>query len=396
LLLCLIHTFFVLANSLNIEKTKCTVRCIISVVEFLAVDLTDNEEHTLACEMDSEYEDGVPGIIYTIKGLSDLTNIDSGKTILYSEESICLLQPIPHSGGEIIVKEGGYDLLQPQFRMMDTSTSTIGTKPLLVVYCNAADYSNVARTSVELANDVFGICDGNGCIPDTANLSSQTAACSGGQWTYAAACSDPTDLCYGTSLITNGVITVNIPQNIGGVAVLTVGNYCGNAAFRDLSAEGINLNDFHQMYVFSTHANWGSSSALAFMPGTLSAFRDTYAYRLPTLVHEMGHNIGFGHSSFGTEEYGDKSCMMGAPGFGDDTPLVCFNGAKSWQSGWYQNDSVEVDVLAGEIFDGKIIGIDDYVKNQYTSGIHSVVLKIPDPSNPSSDYYVLFNRKKRS
>ncbi len=50
-------------------------------------------------------------------------------------------------------------------------------------------------------------------------------------------------------------------------------------------------------------------------------------------MHEVGHNLGLGHSGEGAEEYRDKSCLIGWV-FLETGPLICFNGAKSWQLGW--------------------------------------------------------------
>jgi len=103
-------------------------------------------------------------------------------------------------------------------------------------------------------------------------------------------------------------------------------------------------------------------------------------------MHEVGHNLGMSHSSENGEEYGDESCIMGG-GFSEDGPLLCFNGAKSWQLGWYASRNHEYNVADG-IWNGRLIGQVDYANgNDITS---KVVLKLNTPS--SSDYYVMFNR----
>jgi len=53
-------------------------------------------------------------------------------------------------------------------------------------------------------------------------------------------------------------------------------------------------------------------------------------------MHEVGHNLRLGHSTEGAEEYKDESCIMGS-GFLDDGVLLCYNGAQSWQLGWYDS-----------------------------------------------------------
>ncbi len=70
---------------------------------------------------------------------------------------------------------------------------------------------------------------------------------------------------------------------------------------------------------------------------------------------------------------------------------MCFNGAKSWQSGWYADKEVTVNSAAvsgtSSCFDGNMFGIVDYPTAT------TVLLKVQDDVN-SVDYYVNFNAKK--
>ncbi len=103
---------------------------------------------------------------------------------------------------------------------------------------------------------------------------------------------------------------------------------------------------------------------------------------------KIGHNLGYGHSNeLGT--YQDQTGMMGYSYGVDDSPQMCFNAAKSWQSQWYTSKSIIVDPSAdvGYCFEGRLYGIADY-----SNPASSVVLvKIDDSS--STDIYVAFNRK---
>jgi len=371
---------------------KCDVQCTIFAVDGYIIDQVEPEEledePEFLCEMNSVYEEGIPGIIYALEGLTDTSNIESGQTTLYSENADCVVGPDSHTGGTIIVQEGNYELnTLPQ----QIVAATTGERPLLIVYTIPLDHPNDQRTPAEMANEVFGICEG--CTPDPANLSSQIEACSGGKMRYVPACSRVTDSCYGDTDIVNGVLEVEINQNIGGVASGTVVNYNNIAADAILSPKGLSLSDFNIFHVFSDQASWGGAAAWAYLPGTVSAYRDTYSYRMGVQVHEIGHNLGFHHSGFGSASYADHSCLMGNPSYGDDGPLICFNGAKSWQSTWYDDDSITVDVVNNNNYDGLLIGVDDYNNGIFTSGSHQVVAKIAD-SSQSDDYYVMFNRKE--
>ena len=83
---------------------------------------------------------------------------------------------------------------------------------------------------------------------------------------------------------------------------------------------------------------------------------------------------------------------MGNPSYGDDGPQICWNAAKSWESGWYQSDSVSViPSTTGETF--QLVGAADWKNNVYTPGSHKVVLEIQD-SSQTQNYYVMYNRAK--
>ena len=79
--------------------------------------------------------------------------------------------------------------------------------------------------------------------------------------------------------------------------------------------------------------------------------------------------------------------MMGFGYIQDDGPIMCFNGAKSWQTGWYAPKSTVVNPSTGGCFEGNLFGIADF-GNAASS---TVLLKINDLS--STDYYVAFNRQ---
>jgi len=360
---------------------KCNVYCTIYSTESYMIDPIDEHEPENVCEMDN--------IIYSIQGI-DESDIDSGRTVVNSDDAECILGPNSDSGGSIIFKPGKYTL---SLRADNNILQTKGEKALLIIYSIPPDHQNVQRTSVEIANDIFGICEESGCIPDPANLSSQISDCSGGEMEYIPACSRPNDPCYNYEKIVNGVLEVPIDYNIAGVSSGTVVNYNTAAAKVMLEQEGIELNDFNLLHIIPDQASWGGAAAWAYLPGTVSAFRDSYAYRMGVLMHEIGHNIGLHHSGFGSASYADHSCLMGNPSYDDDGPLICFNAAKSWETKWYENDSRAVDVIKNENFDGLLIGTDDYVKGRFIHDTHYVVLKIPDPSK-SSDYYISFNRKE--
>jgi hypothetical protein len=54
-------------------------------------------------------------------------------------------------------------------------------------------------------------------------------------------------------------------------------------------------------------------------------------------MHEIGHNIRFHHSNEGSTTYTDQSSMMRYSYSSNESPVMFFNAAKSWESNWYDN-----------------------------------------------------------
>lgn len=108
-------------------------------------------------------------------------------------------------------------------------------------------------------------------------------------------------------------------------------------------------------------------------------------------MFEIGHNLNNYHSGEGTEEYGDGTCMMGSHIYEDDRPQMCFNGAKSWWFGWYSDRHVSINPAASS-WQGKLVGVDDYVSKKITADDQHVIARIEMQSSP--DLYLMYNQKK--
>lgn len=104
---------------------------------------------------------------------------------------------------------------------------------------------------------------------------------------------------------------------------------------------------------------------------------------------ELGHNFGLAHSGGldGESRYGDRSCHMGTPLWGDDNGALCFNAAKSWQIGWYNSHKLLLDPKQKAYWEGEIIGVADFSRNAFN---RPVVVKIETSTHV--DLFVGFNR----
>ena len=87
----------------------------------------------------------------------------------------------------------------------------------------------------------------------------------------------------------------------------------------------------------------------------------------------MGHNLGLAHSSKDGISYGDKTGTMGYSYDQDDGPLQCFNPAKNYVLGWYEDRVIEIDPFEGT-WKGSIVGVTDYGDNSTENSY--VIVKI--------------------
>ena len=105
--------------------------------------------------------------------------------------------------------------------------------------------------------------------------------------------------------------------------------------------------------------------------------------------------MGFHHSSYNGDDYGDRTGMMGYSFSEDEGPEMCFNAAKSWQSGWYFGQGKTRTMPIGgnsgvnDCFKGRVSGIADY---EITS--NHVLIKIVNPDKSGDDLFVTLNAKK--
>lgn len=137
----------------------------------------------------------------------------------------------------------------------------------------------------------------------------------------------------------------------------------------------------------------GGWIASGFENSWLSTFNDKWCNFLSAQMHELGHNINLEHAgdssapiTSSAREYGDQSGFMGSLYGLENAPEMCFNGAKSFQMGWYDDKVVTVAPFSSS-WSGRVGGICDY-QNPKTE---TVVLKIE--TGTDEDYFVNFNRR---
>jgi len=184
----------------------------------------------------------------------------------------------------------------------------------------------------------------------------------------------------------NGVIEISIPQKAKGNSDNTIWNAAHNILMAKLNVNDMSTVVDHLVYCIPGGTTM-IAAAIAFIPGYISWYNNEYCIDPGTVMHELGHNINLSHSSELMGEYSDATCMMGWGGWPN-----CYNGAKSFQLGWYAPRTQVIDLLTTSVLNPMtftLIGTTDY-QNPRNSASAMVVLKLEAGDR---DYYVAFNRK---
>jgi len=247
-----------------------------------------------------------------------------------------------------------------------------GTRKVLVVRVTAADYAPTFSRE-QIGDSVFGSLVGGS---DMYNLASQYKACSYGKLLMVPETSK--------SSVVKGVVEVSISLFS---AASTLSQMQSEAATK-LYAKGITTSDYqHIMYCTPPPVN--SKVAYSNTNGPVAVFNDKFCLGLSTQMHEVGHNLGMSHSGAGTDPYADKSDYMGYSGSNSDTPLQCFNGAKSFQLGWYKDRVVDIYPSSKGTFNGKLVGVAQY--GSIVDNTHTVIIHVVTPDG-IDDIFVAYNR----
>jgi hypothetical protein len=291
-----------------------------------------------------------------------------------------------------------------------------GTKTVLVIRAVAADSATTASEET-LSDDVFGT------LGDAVNLKSQYSQCSDGQLQF-----EP--LTTNSLVGADGVYTVNLPNTFVTVADNgVIKDAMVNQAIADLGAPLETIANYVVLCLPpGTAGDW---IAYAYINHWLSVYNDVWCQYPSAQMHELGksrsigsipgnimsshnpysgHNLNLGHSNDGATAYGDQSGMMvrilrnceqnhnwistfhtnqiqGYSYSEDDTPVMCFNGPKSYQLGWYSQYHVDLPISGSFNWNGNLVG---FAEKASASWSDKMIVRI---ITSTTDFYIHFNRK---
>jgi len=307
-------------------------------------------------------------VSYTVSNLpKSLLKNRSGSTLIHVDADAI-------NGYDIDLNEGSVAILSVMEEKQGRPLPYQGAFTAAVIRITGNDGFAPGNSAAVMADEVFGI------NTDTFNLVSGYGECSGEKTTFSP--------CEGMGLV-NGVLDITIADDVSGVSSFTIQNavttYLPTIGFDRTRCTNV-------LYAMPTQVSMGI--AYGYYNGYLTVYKSPWESRPSTQMHELGHNFNFRHSGVGASEYADKTCMMGYSYSQDEGPRMCFNAAKSWYFGWY--DDRHITVNTNLITEGKMISIDDYLNgydDDTAAGDDQYTIAHVYGSSTES-YYFMFNRKE--
>ncbi len=253
-----------------------------------------------------------------------------------------------------------------------TDSSKFGESSVLVVRVDTPD-STHPTDEAEMSANVFGGPD------DQVNLKSQIDGCSHGKKTIV-----PVDVPgHPPGVLTAAVDLIAADHDSGDLA-----NAAAELARIQLGLdEPVESTYDHVMYMIPPGSK-NPFTAWAYSGAARSVYNVERSSFPRTQAHEIGHNMGLGHSGLGEDKYADKSGNMGGCNGDDDhdeATKKCFNAARSSQLGWYADK--EVTIEAGTIGEYELVGVEDYPR---ASESQQVLLQLVAPDG-SRVLHVAYN-----
>lgn len=250
-------------------------------------------------------------------------------------------------------------------RQLAPTTGTLSTLVVRVVAPNTPEDGEVASVE-QLVDDVF---------TDSVSLKTQYAGCSKDQLII-----EPANEGDGTGIVT---INIDVSPGSGSTALQSA------AAAEATNVYG-NLASNYDLVMFCLPGGSGNWIAYAYLNSYLSVYNNFWCQRVSAQVHEVGHNLGLDHSNEGSVTYGDQTGMMGYSYNSDDGPQKCFNAAKNYQLGWYNQQQESYDPLSSASKTFVMNGVANYQDSNSSGKL--ITLRLINQSLGRNDYYVGYNR----
>ena len=289
-------TLFFISSHKDLEIESTIEDCLTCHVLVLDVQLVGNEDgEMIQCitEDDMTYEIKLPSTFMD----THRHQIEEGSFY------ICVPDGVILDNGDKMPKVNIPDA--SQIKIVDEFPSgnrrelaVTGTHDVLIVRISTPYGEYPSVSSNDLAGSVLGI--GNNPIEN--NMAAQYRRCSINQIDFQAA--------QGLPGITNGVLEVTVNQRLADQSTTGLINTLISATKSTLGVSSIPYR--HTMYCLPYGTVFGSKDwvAFAYIGGTSSFYNNEWCDRLSSQMHEIGHNLGFHHSSENGVQYQDQTGVV--------------------------------------------------------------------------------------
>eukprot|EP00584_Thalassiosira_punctigera_P006714 CAMPEP_0172541554 /NCGR_PEP_ID=MMETSP1067-20121228/12345_1 /TAXON_ID=265564 ORGANISM="Thalassiosira punctigera, Strain Tpunct2005C2" /NCGR_SAMPLE_ID=MMETSP1067 /ASSEMBLY_ACC=CAM_ASM_000444 /LENGTH=1422 /DNA_ID=CAMNT_0013327621 /DNA_START=40 /DNA_END=4309 /DNA_ORIENTATION=+ len=251
----------------------------------------------------------------------------------------------------------------------------LGVSSVLLLRIEAADDSTSCSHQDCAANN-FGGYDTSGNF-HSQTLVTQIEDCSYGKLRFVPAAADPS-----YPALVNGTATVTLTQSVVGVNHGTVLDW--TTAVAPALVGPLDQYD-HIMVCMPPGVDMGIAVAWGHGGGKYTWYHDSRCLSRGVHMHELGHNLGFGHS------YLDESCFMGS----GSALSKCYNAPKSYWIGWYNERHMTMDPTKTPSKLVELVGLADYNETMRygDAETQAVVLRIDMYEDKS--IYLIYNRQAK-
>ncbi len=185
--------------------------------------------------------------------------------------------------------------------------------------------------------------------------------------------------------VTFGVLNMRFSDiNFNGMTYREVGMLIASRLYE------MNIDYNTRIFLMPDIVDFSGAAAWAQISGNTIWLKDAYASFPIVQVHEYGHLLGQHHSGANGNSYSDSTCYMGNQiPWTDHGAFMCFNPAKTWYFGWYDDHHKEINPTNAP-FNQDIVGIDD-VSNGKAGDNMKVIIRITGDQNK---FFLMYNRAK--
>ena len=357
----------------NGQTVTCKIQVLCAMLDDTFQDETSHSQHEVVCHDPNE----IQGRRYSVVGpyshlLVEYASLDVRLTPAVVNHTAMTIEVADHFSIETL-RGGSYD------RALQEHPSTTGNRSVLALRVSFLD-SEPSYSAEEMSDVLFGPDDG-----DNITMRSQFAACSFGKLRMNPAVGPN---------IKFGVGEIMVTRNTTDVFRSYAERFARDAAkakFGDIEDKIDNI-----LFCFPPGIKYSNSreawSAYAYVNSPLSFYNDMACLYVSVSMHEIGHNLGLGHSNFGSQ-YGDETGSMGRGYAHIGGPRRCFNGEKNYLLGWYSDRVAEVNIMEREQpWKGSLVAFTDYDKSEENEVVLVRINGALDNREMPHPYYVQFNR----